>query len=312
MEYILKNGLDFAPFILELEKLCLKVEVKFNESMKKHTSFKIGGTADIFIEPSSVEELVFVIKLMKKHEIPYLVIGNGSNLLVRDEGVLGGVIKLGKHFSNITVSDTIITASCGAMFPVIGKYALENSLDGFYPLAGIPSTVGGGIVMNAGAYGVEVKDILIEVTVLNKNLEILILNSDDLQLGYRSSNVLENEFIVLQCKFQLKKGDYNFIKEEMSNISKKRRETQPLEYPSAGSTFKRPEGYFAGKLVEDCGLKGFSIGGAMVSSKHAGFLINYNNGTCQDMLKVIEMCQNKVKAEFNVDLELEVKVIGNY
>lgn len=294
----------------EIEKLNFKIKPKYNELMKNHTSFKIGGEADIFIEPSSVDELKNILKLAKEFDLNCVFIGNGSNLLVRDEGVFGIVIKLGKGFSEVLIDDNIISAESGALFSVVGKIALENSLDKFYPLAGIPSSVGGGIVMNAGAYGTEIKDVLLSATVLTKKMEILKLTSKELELGYRTSNVLKNEYIVLGAEFKLEKGDKETIKSQMAELSKKRRDTQPLNNPNAGSTFKRPEGNFAGKLIEDSGLKGKIIGGAMVSDKHAGFIVNHNNGTAKDVLELVDLCKNTVKNQFNVDLQLEIKVIG--
>lgn len=296
-----------------LESLNLSIKPKYNEVLKKYTSFRIGGCADVFIEPTNFDELKKVVELVKTNNIPYTVIGNGSNLLISDNGFCGVVIRLSKSISKIDLivenNEDYILAETGALFSVIGKVALENGLDGFAELSGIPSTVGGGIVMNAGAYGVEIKDVLVECVVLTRDLEIVTVSVDSLDLGYRCSNIMENEYIILMGKFKLSKGDTYSIRNKMAEISKKRRESQPLEYPSAGSTFKRPDGHFAGKLVEDCGLKGVRVGGAMVSEKHAGFLINYDSATCEDMLKLIELCKKNVLEKFGVELEMEVKVI---
>lgn len=299
--------------LYELKNLNLENGCTENMEMSKYTTFKIGGKADIIVLPTTIDEVVSIISIIKKYNAPYIVIGNGSNLLVSDLGIRGVVIRFSSNFSGIEVLSSrqeILSIKSGTLFPVVAKYALENNLDGFYPLGGIPSSIGGGVVMNAGCYGVEMKDILLDVTVLTKDLQINVIDGEELELGYRTSNIESKEYIVLGCTIELKKGKYGIIRQKGLDISKKRRESQPLNLPSCGSTFKRPEGNFAGKLIEDCGLKGKNVGGAMVSEKHAGFLVNTGGATCEDMKALIDICKKDVLQKFSVNLELEVKLIG--
>ena len=280
------------------------------ESMAQHTTFKTGGPADWFLMPKSAEQLKEAIALLRQEKIPYYILGNGSNLLVGDKGYRGAVIQLYSRMQSVEVAGEEIHVQCGALLSAIAAEAAEASLEGFAFASGIPGTFGGAVVMNAGAYGGEMKDVLVSVDVLTKELEILTLPAEALELSYRHSIVPEEEYIVLGGVLRLKKGDKEKIKEEMAELAKQRREKQPLQYPSAGSTFKRPEGYFAGKLISDAGLKGCTVGGAQVSEKHAGFLVNIGGATTQDILDLIRICQDTVWQQFGVKLETEVKFIG--
>ena len=280
------------------------------ESMAQHTTFKTGGPADWFLMPKSAEQLKEAIALLRQEKIPYYILGNGSNLLVGDKGYRGAVIQLYSRMQSVEVAGEEIHVQCGALLSAIAAEAAEASLEGFAFASGIPGTFGGAVVMNAGAYGGEMKDVLVSVDVLTKELEIMTLPAEALELSYRHSIVPEEEYIVLGGVLRLKKGDKEKIKEEMAELAKQRREKQPLQYPSAGSTFKRPEGYFAGKLISDAGLKGRTVGGAQVSEKHAGFLVNIGGATTQDILDLIRICQDTVWQQFGVKLETEVKFIG--
>ncbi len=286
--------------------------VLLDEPMKKHTSFRVGGNADIMIQPSTVEELKSAMKYIKENNIPYYVMGNGSNLIVGDKGFRGVIIKIFSRMCHVEVDGEFMDIKAGALMTVIAAKALENSLTGFEFASGIPGTFGGAVCMNAGAYGGEMKDILVSVNVLTKDGEVKTLSKDELELSYRHSIIPEKEYIVISGRIKLEKGVYDDIKEEMSSLSAKRREKQPLNYPSAGSTFKRPEGYFAGKLISDAGLKGYNCNGAEVSEKHGGFVINKGNATAKDIVEVIKHCQETVYKEFGVNLETEVKMIGEF
>ncbi len=278
-----------------------------NEPMKRHTTFRIGGPCDIFIKPRSIEEIRQIIEVVKENKVPYYVVGNGSNLLVSDDGYRGVIINLFNNFSDITVEGNTITASAGALLGKIGYTALKNSLTGFEFATGIPGTLGGAVVMNAGAYGGEMKDVLSEVTVLTKEGELLTLKVDELELGYRTSIIAKKDYIVLEGKIQLKPGEPDKIKAVIDDLAFRRRDKQPLEYPSAGSTFKRPKDNFAGKLIMDAGLRGYTSGGAMVSDKHCGFVINKGDATCEDVIKLTDHVKEEVKNQFGIELELEVK-----
>ncbi len=299
----------------DLKSLVGESNITTNEPMSKHTTFKVGGVAEYFVTPPSLLSLSNVISRLEKGGIEYYLLGNGSNVIVRDGGYKGIIIKLGEAFENIEVKfdengNGILTVGAGALLSKAAKLAAENELTGMETLAGIPGSVGGAVVMNAGAYGGEIKDVLLSVKLMDNKGEIFELSADKLDLSYRHSIVEENEYIVLEAVFQLTKGIKEEIREKMTMLSNARREKQPLEYPSAGSTFKRPEGYFAGKLIMDAGLSGFRVGDAMVSPKHCGFVINAGNATATDVLDVIEGVKEKVKSQFGVELEAEVKIIG--
>lgn len=286
-----------------------KDEVKINALMKEHINFEVGGPADILLIPSKVEQIIESVKICKENNIPYFVMGNGSNLLVKDGGIRGVVIKL-TGLTNLEVNETEIKADCGVMLKELSDKALENSLTGLEFACGIPGSVGGAVFMNAGAYNGEIKNVIKEAQVITSSGEIVTLSKDELELGYRTSKVMRDNSIVINATFKLEKGNKEEIKETIDELTQKREEKQPLEYPSAGSTFKRPEGYFAGKLIQDSGLKGYSIGGAAVSSKHSGFVINKDNATAKDILDLIAYIQAEVKKQFGVELHTEVRIIG--
>ena len=299
--------------VLDLKNLFSNIyskdEVKINALMKEHINFEVGGPADILLIPSKVEQIIESIKICKENNIPYFVMGNGSNLLVKDGGIRGVVIKL-TGLTNLEVKDEEIKADCGVMLKELSDKALENSLTGLEFACGIPGSVGGAVFMNAGAYNGEIKNVIKEAEVITSSGEIITLSKDELELGYRTSKVMKDNSIVINATFKLEKGNKEEIKETIDDLTQKRQEKQPLEYPSAGSTFKRPEGYFAGKLIQDSGLKGYSIGGAAVSSKHSGFVINKGNATAKDILDLIAYIQEKVKKQFGVELHTEVRIIG--
>ncbi|MGI6070472.1 MAG: UDP-N-acetylmuramate dehydrogenase [Blautia sp.] len=286
--------------------------VLMDEPMSRHTTFRIGGNADYFLVPRSVRELQEVLAFCKKEGLPYFILGNGSNLLVSDQGYRGAVIQLFKNWNQITVEETVITAQAGALLSGISKLAEKASLTGFEFAGGIPGTLGGAVVMNAGAYGGEIKDVLVEVTALTKEGEILTIPANRLEMGYRTSLVKTKEYVVLEAKLQLDRGNPEKIKETMRDLTERRTSKQPLEFPSAGSTFKRPEGYFAGKLIMDCGLAGYQVGGAQVSAKHCGFVINAGGATAADVRQLMADVQDKVQEKFGVRLEPEVKFLGEF
>lgn len=282
------------------------------EPMKKHTTFRVGGNADYFIVPKTIEEVKNVVALCKETDMPYYILGNGSNLLVSDKGYRGVIIQIYKEMNEICIEGDQIKVQAGALVSKIGSAALEAGLTGFEFASGIPGTIGGAVVMNAGAYGGEMKDVLEEVTALTPEGEAIVLRKEELELGYRTSIIAKKDYIVLEAKLKLEKGEKDAIKGRMDELKLQRTTKQPLEYPSAGSTFKRPEGYFAGKLIQDAGLRGFQVGGAQVSEKHCGFVINKDHATAADVWEL--MCQVRaiVKEKFGVELEPEVKRLGEF
>lgn len=281
-----------------------------NENMANHTTFKCGGNASLYIAPNSTDELVKVLEVLRNENYPYMVIGNGSNLLVKDSGYDGAIVEVDKKISEIDVRGEEIIVEAGAKLSKVATIAMENDLAGFEFAHGIPGNMGGAVVMNAGAYGGEMKDVLKWVKVVDQNGEIKTLENEELELGYRTSRVMKEKMIVLEACIKLELGVMGDIAEVMALLMSKRKASQPLEYPSAGSTFKRPEGYFAGKLVQDAGMKGYRVGDAMVSDKHSGFVINCGNATASEVIQVIKDVQAKVKDDFGVDLEPEVRIIG--
>ena len=299
-------------FYEKLSKIVRKKQILEEEPMKKHTTFRIGGPAEYLILPQTTEEIADVIKLCRQEEIPWYIVGNGSNLLVADEGVRGVVIQLLRNFNQIQVEGCQIRMQAGAQNAAVAKRALDASLTGFEFAAGIPGTIGGAVVMNAGAYGGEMKDILKEVTVLDPNGMIRTIPAEELELGYRTSIIARKGYVVLEAVIVLKTGDPKEIKAAMDELKEKRVTKQPLEYPSAGSTFKRPEGYFAGKLIMDAGLRGFSVGGAQISEKHCGFVINKGNATAKDVTELMDETKKIVMEKFGVALEPEVKRLGQF
>lgn len=283
--------------------------VKEKEPMSRYTTFHVGGCAEFLVLPETIEQIKEIIQLAKKEEVPYLLLGNGSNMLVSDQGVSGIVIRF-QRFQKMEVNGEEITAQAGVSLALLGKTACKHSLTGLEFAAGIPGTLGGAIRMNAGAYGGEMKDVVTEVTVLMEDGVVAELPADQLGFAYRKSVVEEKNYVVLEVKMKLQQGNEDEIRNYMDQLSKQRREKQPLEYASAGSTFKRPEGHFAGKLIQDAGLRGFAIGDAMVSEKHCGFVINRKNATAKEIVDVMKYVQKEVKDKFDVLLEPEVRFIG--
>lgn len=282
------------------------------EPMSRHTTFRIGGPAELFVVPETVDEIAKIIAVCREEAAPYFVLGNGSNLLVSDKGYRGVVVQLYRSFGQITLEGNEIHAQAGALLSGIAAVARDASLTGFEFAGGIPGTLGGAVVMNAGAYGGEMKDVLKEVTVLTPEGEILTLQADQLQMGYRTSVIKEAGYIVLEAVISLEKGDQEAIRSRMQELAGMRSSKQPLSYPSAGSTFKRPEGYFAGKLIMDSGLRGYQVGGAQVSEKHCGFVINTGNATAKDVTTLMSDVQRIVMEKFGVKLEPEVKFLGEF
>lgn len=286
-------------------------EILLDEPMKNHTSFKIGGPADIMIIPKGEEEIIESIKFCRDNNIKYFIMGNGTNLLVKDSGIRGVVIKIGNGFNHIRVVDNRIICQSGALLSIVGKQALKNSLTGFEFASGIPGTVGGAITMNAGAYGGEMKDIVTKVRALDKNNNILELEKEQMDFRYRGSKVIDEGLIVLGVEFQLEEGNYSMIEEKMRDLAHQRKSKQPLELPSGGSTFKRPVGYYAGKLIDDAGLRGLRFRDAQVSEKHCGFVVNRGKATFEEVFTLINTVQKIVRDKFGVILEPEIKIIGD-
>ena len=298
-----------AAVIEALKEIVPAERILFREPMKLHTTFRIGGPADCLIYLENEDQLSRIRKYLRLVEAPYTVIGNGSNLLVSDDGYRGIVLVIGKYMSGIEVRDTCLVAEAGALMSQVAKTAMEHGLAGLEFAAGIPGTVGGGVVMNAGAYGGEMSQVVTMVTVVNHNGEIMELDNSTMEFGYRTSVIQNQSFVVTKVAFRLQPGNPEQIAEKMTDLAKRRREKQPLEYPSAGSTFKRPEGHFAGQLIMESGLRGYSVGGAKVSDKHCGFIINTGNATAEDVKDVIWEVQRRVKERFQVDLEPEIKFL---
>lgn len=284
--------------------------IKLNEPMKNHTSFKIGGPVDVLIEPEDVNLVETVINWAQANKEPLFVFGMGTNLLVTDKGIRGVAIKLGNNLNKITVNDNQIEAEAGVRLAVLAKQALKHSLTGLEFAEGIPGSLGGAVVMNAGAYDGEMKDVLTQVTAISPEGDFKTFSLEEMQLGYRKSVFQSNGYYVLQAVMSLNNGNQDEIRSKMQGFARSRREKQPLEYPSAGSTFKRPSGYYVGPLLQELGLKGFTIGGAQVSTKHAGFIINTGNATAQDVLDLISYIQEKTLDKYGVLLEPELKIVG--
>ena len=287
-------------------------KVRINEPMNRHTTFRIGGPADYFLLPSSSEEVKGILEICKEESLQYFILGNGSNLLVSDEGYRGVIIQLYRNYGGLTVEGTEIRAGAGVLLSQIAAIARNESLTGFEFAGGIPGTLGGAVVMNAGAYGGELKDVLKEAVVMDREGNIFTVPVEKLAMGYRTSLVKTAGYLVLEVVISLKKGSQEEIRDTMKDLADRRISKQPLEYPSAGSTFKRPEGYFAGKLIMDAGLRGYQVGGAQVSEKHCGFVINKGNATAADVCRLMADVQAKVQEQFGVTLEPEVKFLGDF
>lgn len=283
--------------------------IKVNESLKKYTMTKLGGKADVFVLPETEEQAAAVVKYASLNNIPLLMLGNGSNMVVRDGGVRGIVLTFA-FLNEIRVDGNVAYAQSGALIKEVSKQVAAQSLSGFEFACGIPGSIGGAMAMNAGAYGGEIKDIVTSCTVLTPEGEMLTLSNEELELSYRKSIISKNGYYVLSATFQLAKGDQQQIDGKIADLTYQRESKQPLEYPSAGSVFKRPPGYFAGKLIQDSELQGKGVGGAEVSMKHAGFIVNKDNATAKDYIQTIQMVQRVVKEKFDVELEMEVKIVG--
>lgn len=300
--------------ILEkLEKIISKDRIKQNEPMKNHTTFKIGGPADFFVKANTIEELKSIIKFANEQNIKITIVGNGSNLLVTDKGIRGLVVKLDLKEIQIKAKDEQnleVIVDSGVPIGILAQKLLKEEISGFEELAGIPGTIGGAILMDAGAYGKEMKDIVEEVTTIDYKGSIKIFSNKQSEFTYRHSKFSNGEYIILQAKLLLKKGNKNEIKQKMDEYLKSRKEKQPIEFPNAGSTFKRGDNFITAKLIDEAGLKGYSIGGAKVSEKHAGFIINTGDATAKDVLDLVAYVTDKIYEKFGKKIELEIKVLG--
>lgn len=293
----------------QLVNILGKENVEKNKPLKQHTYTRLGGSADFFITPETHEEVQETVKFAAKQSVPFMLLGNGSNLIIKDGGIRGIVMYLGK-LDKVSVTNTTLTAESGALIANVSVAALENKLTGLEFACGIPGSIGGALFMNAGAYGGEIKDVLESALVVTKEGKIERKSAKELDLCYRTSNISTNGYIVLEATFALKTAEHKAIKDVMDDLTFKRESKQPLEYPTCGSVFKRPPGYYAGKLIQDSGLQGKQIGGAQVSLKHAGFIINKDNATADEYIGLIEHIQSEVKKQFEVELEREVRIIG--
>lgn len=297
-------------FVNELYKIAGETNIRSQESMAKHTTFRIGGPVPFFVTPETVEELGQLVLLCKAEKVPFFVLGHGSNLLVGDDGMEGIVIQLCDKFSHYKITGNRVTAQAGIMLSKLGQVVKEAELTGFEFAAGIPGTLGGAVVMNAGAYGGEIKDVIEAVQLMDTDGNLLQKTGEQMQFSYRHSIVDEQGYIVLGATLVLEQGERRQIEARMEELAKARRSKQPLEFPSAGSTFKRPEGYYAGKLIMDAGLRGYQVGGAQVAEKHCGFVINRGDATAADVVQLMSEVRTRVYEQFKVDLEPEVKLVG--
>jgi len=298
----------------ELEKIISKDKIKVNEDMSKHTSFKTGGKADYYIKAESKEEISNVVKFAKQNRIPLHIIGNGSNILVSDEGIRGIVLKIDLHGIELQEQNEgiVVTVAAGEKVMALAQKLLQNSITGFEELSGIPGTIGGAIKMNAGAHGREMKDIVLSTTYINGDGKVYELTNEEQEFTYRHSTFFEHKYIILETKLLLQKGQKEQIEEKMKEFIQWRKDKQPLEFPSAGSTFKRGDNFITAKLIDDCGLKGYTIGGAQISEKHAGFIINKGDATSKDIFELIKYTKKKVYEKFKVRIEEEIEIIGDF
>ncbi len=296
----------------KLKTILSEENILRNEPLSKHTTFKIGGLADYFVTPTNKEELKLVMQACIESNIPYYIIGKGSNILVGDKGYQGVIIQIYRKFDWIRIDNHLVTAGAGVMLAKLAREVAEHNLAGMQGESGIPGTLGGAVTMNAGAYGYEIKDYIVSATVLNREGEIFTLQKEELQLSYRTSIIQKEDYIVVEAVFELPSGKKEDILAEMAELNRKRVEKQPLEYPSAGSTFKRPEGYFAGKLIMDAGLAGYRVGDIMVSEKHCGFVINVGNGTASEVRQLIDDVKRIVYEKNQILLEPEVRFLGEF
>lgn len=297
--------------ILENSKLN-KENLYYNEPMAKHTSFKIGGPADVFIKVDNIEELKEILKLSKENKIPLTIIGNGSNILVTDKGIRGITAKL--NLKDIKIKNEnnkqIIKVDAGVPVGLLAQKLLKEKITGFEELSGIPGTIGGAVIMNAGAHGKELKDILKKVTAMDYNGNIHEFTNEECLFSYRNSRFQKEKYIILQATLELEKGNSTEIKEKMNEYMQFRKEKQPIEYPNAGSTFKRGEDFVTAKLIDEAGLKGYKVGGAQVSEKHAGFIVNVDNATAKDVIELTDYIKEKIKEKFGKKINLEIQIIG--
>lgn len=296
--------------ITKLQQIVGKDQIMIQEPMKNHTTFRIGGPADCFVRPQDAHQVERIVHICRERQIPWFILGNGSNLLVSDQGFSGVIIQIYRNMSQIRVEGERLVVQAGMLLSAAAAKAYKAGLSGLEFASGIPGTVGGAVVMNAGAYGGEMKDVVEAVTVLDQEGSILRLTREELEMGYRTSLVKKKGYIVLEAVLKLEKGDPSAISARMEELKEKRTSKQPLEYPSAGSTFKRPEGYFAGKLIMDSGLRGFRVGGAQISEKHCGFVINTGDATAEDVVGLIRRVQDTVYEKFHVKLEPEIRFLG--
>lgn len=294
----------------ELLNILEEDSIKIDEPMKKHITFRVGGPADFLVKPKTEEQLSDIIKFANKENIPYLIIGNGSNLLVKDGGIRGIVIELSDNFNDYEIDGKIIKAQSGVLLSILGRNALKNSLTGLEFAAGIPGTLGGALAMNAGAYGGEMKDVVKSVRLMDTQGNVVEFSNEQMEFEYRKSILSRTDYIVLSAVMELQEGNYDEIKNTMADFANKRTTKQPLSFPSAGSTFKRPEGYFAAKLIDDCGLRGLTLRGAQVSDKHCGFVINMDQADAKSILDLMFVVKSTVNAKFGIMLEEEVKILG--
>lgn len=294
----------------ELLNILEEDSIKIDEPMKKHITFRVGGPADFLVKPKTEEQLSDIIKFANKENIPYLIIGNGSNLLVKDGGIRGIVIELSDNFNDYEIDGKIIKAQSGVLLSILGRNALKNSLTGLEFAAGIPGTLGGALAMNAGAYGGEMKDVVKSVRLMDTQGNVVEFSNEQMEFEYRKSILSRTDYIVLSAVMELQEGNYDEIKNTMADFANKRTTKQPLNFPSAGSTFKRPEGYFAAKLIDDCGLRGLTLRGAQVSDKHCGFVINMDQADAKSILDLMFVVKSTVNAKFGIMLEEEVKILG--
>ena len=292
----------------EIQKIVSKDKIFTNEPMSKHTSFKIGGPAEIFVKINNVEELKLIIKISKQAEVPITVVGNGSNLLVSDDGIRGIVLKI--EFDKIEIEESgKLKVGSGVKLAFLAQKCLKEKLKGFEFASGIPGTIGGAIRMNAGAHGSEMKDIVKKITCMTRDGKIQVISNEEAKFEYRNSIFSQNDYIILEAEIQLRKGNPEEIRSKMDEYETYRKETQPIEYPSAGSTFKRGNDFITAKLIDECGLKGYQIGGAQVSEKHAGFIINKGNATAEDVKQLMKYVEEQVYNKFGKKIEAEIEII---
>ncbi|TYQ16402.1 UNVERIFIED_CONTAM: UDP-N-acetylmuramate dehydrogenase [Acetivibrio alkalicellulosi] len=302
--------LQKKTLVFMMENILGSENIMVDEPMKNHCSFKVGGNADFLVTPVSVYQLSEIIKLCKKENIPIFIMGNGTNLIVSDKGIRGVVVKIYDNMSSYNIKDDILTVEAGMLLSKVSNIALENELTGLEFASGIPGTLGGAVAMNAGAYDGEMKNVVIKTEYIDNDGNIKTITGDEHQFGYRTSCILKNSGIVLKSSLKLEKGERREIEALMNDLKNRRNDKQPLDMPSAGSVFKRPEGYFAGKLIQDCNLKGYKIGGAQVSDKHCGFIVNTGEATASDIKQLIKHIQHTIKSSYGVELQTEVRIVG--